>query len=91
MKDRRFTGSLFFVDTRDGNIRKKAEYLGQLKSKFCCILCEIVTLFAKRSTVELKHKSYRGKLKFSEVFLVVSGPIYRPSLSNKMAKRADGE
>ena len=91
LKEKRFTG-FFLVDAHDGNIRKMAEYLGHLKSKFCCILCETVTLFAKRSTVELKHKSYRGKcLKFSEVFLVVSSPISSLSLSNKMAKRADRE
>ena len=44
----------FFLDMR--NIRKKAEYLGQLKSKFRCTLHETVTLFARRSTVELKLK-----------------------------------
>ena len=67
--------SFFFLDMR--NIRKKAEYLGQLKSKFRCTLHETVTLFARRSTVELKLKSRRGKCsKFSEVFLVVIGPFF---------------
>ena len=71
---------LFFLDMR--NFRKKAEYLGQLKSKFRCTLHETVTLFARRSTVELKLKSRRGKCsKFSEVILVVIGPFSSLPLS----------